>query len=50
MSYTIKPEYLSQWGEQTDEHTIITEEELADLAKEWGKSEEELKQQLIPVD
>ena len=50
MNYTIKTEYLSQWGEQTDKNTIITDEDVAELAREWGKSEEELKEQLIPVD
>lgn len=44
--YTIKPEYLTLWGANTDEDTVITEEELYRLSVAWEKSEEELLEQL----
>ena len=47
--YHILPEYLSMWGSDCDEETIITGEELCRLAKEWEKPVEELILQLVPV-
>ena len=44
--YTIKPEYLSLWGEDCTEDTVITEDELQRLAAEWEKPAEDLLEQL----
>ena len=49
-NYTIKPEYLSLWGEGCTEDTVITENELQRLAQEWEKSEEELLDQLREIE
>lgn len=46
-TYTVKEEYLSQWGEDVTEDTIITQAELERLSAEWGKPVEELLEQLI---
>ena len=47
ITYTVKPEYLDQWGEDVTEDTIITQDELERLAAEWDKPVEELLEQLI---
>ena len=49
MTYHIKSEYLSLWGDETTEDTIITGDELLRLSREWEKPVEELLEQLIPV-
>lgn len=48
--YTIKTEYLSNWGEDCTEETIITDAEVERLAQEWEKPVEELLEQLIEID
>ncbi len=48
--YTIKPEFLSLWGEDSTEDTVITEGELQRLAQEWGTPINELRQQLEEID
>lgn len=48
MTYTVKPDYLSNWGEEVTEETVITQEELERLAEEWEKPVAELLEQLIP--
>ena len=45
-TYRIMPEYLTLWGEDTTEDTVITTEEIERLAAEWGKPVEELMDQL----
>ena len=45
-TYHIMPEYLTLWGEDTTEDTVITTEEIERLAAEWGKPVEELMDQL----
>jgi hypothetical protein len=47
--YTIKPEYLSMWGEDCTEDTVIDSAEVERLAAEWGKSVDELLEQLTEV-
>lgn len=47
-SYHIKPEYLSMWGEDATEDTVIDQAELERLATEWGAEIDDLKDQLIP--
>lgn len=48
MTYTVKADYLSNWGEEVTDETVITQEELERLADEWEKPVAELKKQLIP--
>lgn len=47
--YTIKPEYLPLWGEDADENTIITQDDVERLAADWETSVEELLEQLEEV-
>lgn len=49
-NYTIKPEYLSLWGDGTTEETVVTEDELHRLVQEWDKPEEELLEQLREIE
>ena len=48
--YTIKPEYLSNWGEDCTEETIITDADVERLAQEWEMPVDQLLQQLIEID
>ena len=51
MTYKIKPEYLDLWeggDSPSDPDRIITDDELADFAREWDKPIAELLEQLIP--
>ena len=48
MTYNIKPEYLDLWGEDATEDTILTEQEVADIARGWDKTTEDVVDQLIP--
>lgn len=48
--YTIKPEFLTAWGEDCTEDTLITGEEVTRLADAWGTSWAELLAQLIPAE
>jgi len=47
MTYKIKPEYLEKWGCETNDDTIITEQELHRLSDDWQIPIDELKEQLI---
>lgn len=49
-AYHIKPEYLSEWGAESTEETIITEGELRRLSVEWGISIDELVDQLEGIE
>ena len=40
--YHIKPEHLTEWGNHTDENTVIDSYELERLSAEWEISETEL--------
>lgn len=48
--YTIKPDFLSLWGEDCTKETVITGDEVARLSVEWGKPVEDLLEQLIEID
>ena len=48
--YTIKPEFLSNWGEDCTEETIIDTAEVERLAEEWETPVEELLEQLIEIE
>ena len=47
--YTVKPEYLTMWGEDVTEETVIDTAEVERLAQEWEKPVEELLEQLEEV-
>lgn len=44
--YTIKPEYLTLWGEDCTEDTVVDTAEVERLAVEWEKPVDELLEQL----
>ena len=44
--YTIKPEYVSLWGEDCTEDTVIDATEVERLAAEWEKPIDDLMEQL----
>ena len=44
--YTIKPEYLSSWGDYCTEETVIDTAEVERLSEEWEKPVDELLEQL----
>ena len=50
MIYKVKPEYFSEWGEDVNEETVITEQELERLSREWDKPIEELISELLPME
>lgn len=47
--YHIMPEYLSEWGDQTTEDTVVTFAEVVDLAREWDTTVDELLDQLEEI-
>ena len=49
-TYKIKPEFLSAWGSDTTEETIITEAEIVRLSSEWGVSVDDLMEQLEEIE
>lgn len=48
-NYTIKSEYLPLWGEDADENTIVTQDDIERFAADWEKPAEELLEQLEEV-
>lgn len=48
-TYHIKPEHLSEWGDQTTEDTVVTFAEVVDLAREWDTTVDELLDQLEEI-
>ena len=48
--YIIKPEYLSLYGDQANAYTVITEDEVARLSKDWETPVDEILEQLIEDD
>lgn len=49
-TYNIKPEFLSAWGSETTEDTIVTESEIQRLSNEWGVSVDDLMEQVTPCE
>lgn len=49
MTYKIKPEYLSLWGEDATEETILTEADVTMIARGWEKPVADVLGQLIPL-
>lgn len=47
--YHILPDYLSQWGEDTTTETVITQDEVEQLAADWEKPIDELLTQLEEI-
>lgn len=48
MTYKIKPEFLDLWGEDATEDTILTEQDVEDIARGWDKTPADVMDQLIP--
>ena len=48
-NYTVKPEYLPLWGDDADENTIITQDDVERFAADWGVSFDGLMKQLEEV-
>ena len=48
--YTIRPEFLSLWGSETTEETVIDAAEVERLAAEWETPVEELLEQLKEIE
>ena len=48
-NFIVKTEFLEYWGDECTEDYVVTEEEVKHLAAEWGKSFEELLEQLEEV-
>ena len=48
MTYKIKPEFLELWGEDATEETILTEQDVEDIARGWDKTSADVMDQLIP--
>lgn len=48
-TYHVRPDYLSDWGDQTTEDTVITELELYELARDWEKDPADLRAQLEEI-
>ncbi len=47
--YRIKAEFLSAWGNEVDENTIVDENEVKRLSREWGIPADDLMKQLDEV-
>ena len=47
--YIVKPEYLPLWGDDADENTIITQDDVERFAADWGVSFDGLMKQLEEV-
>ena len=48
-TYKIKPEYMDLWGEDANEDTVLTEEDLEMITRGWGKTPDEVMYQLIEI-
>lgn len=48
-AYHVKPEFFSMWGEDVDENSVITLDEVKRLADEWNTSTSDLLDQLIEI-
>lgn len=46
MNYRIKPEYLDNWG--ATQETVVTEQQIAELASDWEMTVDELMDQVYP--
>ena len=48
--YHIKPEYINLWGSDATDETVIDDIDVRLFAADWGKTKEEIIEQLIPID
>ena len=46
MKYTIKPEFFDLWGEDANEETVLTEDDLEMICRGWEKSVDDVIGQL----
>ena len=47
--YHVKPDHFHLWGDDVDEKTVFSYDDVADLAEEWEKPIEELLEQLEEI-
>ena len=47
--FKVKPEFYNLWGEETTEDTILTEEDVAEIARGWDKTADDVLDQLIII-
>lgn len=50
MTYRIKPEYLSQWGDNATEETVLTWDDIEMITHGWEKTPADVMDQLIIQD
>lgn len=50
MTYRIKPEYLTQWGDNATEETVLTWDDIEMITHGWGKTPADVMDQLIIQD
>ena len=50
MKYRINPDYIDLWGDEANENTILTIEQIEDITRGWDKTPDDVMDQLIPVD
>lgn len=48
--YTIKPDYADWWGDEFTETTVLTEEQVKDIARGWEMPLEEMLEGLEEID
>ena len=48
-TYKIKPEYIDGWGDDANEDTVLTEEDLEMITSGWEKTPDEVMYQLIEI-
>ena len=48
-TYKIKPEYMDVWGEDANEDTVLTDEDLEMITRGWGMTPDDVMDQLIEI-
>lgn len=48
-TYKIKPEYIDLWGDEANDETVLTEDDIEMIAHGWEKPVDEIIDQLDPV-
>ena len=48
-TYIIKPEFIDLYGDEANAMTVLTEDDVRNLASDWEKEEDELLDQLIEL-
>ena len=48
-TYRIKPEYIALWGDEANDETVLTEDDIEMIAHGWETPVDEIIDQLDPV-